>query len=83
MMIGEIKVNNRSRLSIHTLIEQLLKYKKPIIATDLESWQSIELIIKSGVSIISTEVVSPSNDMLLPIDKKKMDRLVDLDDKYN
>ncbi len=83
MMIGEIKVNNRSRLSIHTLIEQLLKYKKPIIATDLESWQSIELIVKSGISIVSTEVISPSNDMLLPIDKKKMDRLVDLDNKYN
>lgn len=83
MMIGEIKVNNRSRLSIHTLIEQLLKYKKPIIATDLESWQSIELIVKSGISIVSTEVMSPSNDMLLPIDKKKMDRLVELDNKYN
>ena len=83
MMIGEIKVNNRSRLSIHTLIEQLLKYKKPIIATDLESWQSIELIVKSGISIVSTEVISPSNDMLLPIEKKKMDRFIDLDDKYN
>ena len=83
MMISEIKVNSRSRLSIHTLIEQLLRYKRPIIATDLESWQSIELIIKSGVSIISTEVISPSNDMLLPIDKKKMDKLVDMDEAYN
>lgn len=82
-MIGEIKVNNRSRLSIHSLIEQLLKYKKPIIATDLESWQSIELILKSGITRVSTEVVSPSNDMLLPIDKKKMDRLVETNNKYN
>lgn len=82
MMIGEIKVNNRSRLSIHSLIEQLLKYKRPIIATDLESWQSIELIIKSGITQISTEVLSPSNDMLLPLEKKKFDRVIELDDKY-
>ncbi len=82
-MIGEIKVNNRSRLSIHTLIEQLLKYNKPIIATDLESWQSIELIIKSGIQIISTEVISPSNDMLLPVERKRMDKLKEMDEKYN
>lgn len=82
-MIGEIKINNRSRLSIHSLIEQLLKYNKPVIATDLESWQSIELIIKSGISIVSTEVVSPSNDMLLPVDKKKLDKLIDMGEKYN
>ena len=81
-MIGEIKINNRSRLSIHTLIEQLLKYNKPIIATDLESWQAIELIIKSGISIISTEVISPSNDMLLPVEKKRMDKLKEMDEKY-
>ena len=82
-MIGEIKVSNRSRLSIHSLIEQLLKYNKPIIATDLESWQAIELIIKSGISVISTEVVSPSNDMLLPIERKRMDKLKEMDEKYN
>ena len=82
MMIGEIKKNNRIRLSIHSLIESLLKYHRPIIATDMEGWQSIELIIKSGVNIISSEVVSSSNDMLLPIEKKKIDKLVAMDDNY-
>lgn len=78
-MLNEIKKNNRIRLSIHTLIEQLLKYKKPIIATDLEGWQSIELIIKSGINYVSSEVVAASNDMLLPIDKKKMEKLISMD----
>ncbi len=82
-MIGEIKKNNRIRLSIHTLIEQLLKYKKPIIATDLEGWQAIELIIKSGITMISSDSVSPSNDMLLPIDRKKMEKLVAMDDSFH
>ena len=81
-MIGEIRKNNRIRLSIHTLIEQLLKYNRPIIATDLEGWQAIELIIKSGVTVVSSETISPSNDMLLPVEKKKMEKLVAMDDNF-
>ena len=83
MMIGEIKKNNRIRLSIHSLIESLLKYHRPIIATDLEGWQSIELIIKSGVSIVSSETISSSNDMLLPLEKKKIEKLITMDDSYH
>ena len=74
-MMGEIKKNNRVRLSIHTLIESLMKYNQPIIATDLEGMQAVELIIKSGVSIVSSEAISPSNDMLLPVEKKKLVKL--------
>ncbi len=74
-MMGEIKKNNRVRLSIHTLIESLMKFNQPIIATDLEGWQAVELIIKSGVSIVSCEAISPSNDMLLPVEKKKIVKL--------
>lgn len=81
-MLNEIKKNNRIRLSIHTLIEQLLKFKKPIIATDLEGWQAIELIIKSGVNYISSEAVAASNDMLLPVDKKKMEKLVQMNANF-
>ena len=82
MMIGEIRKNNRIRLSIHSLIESLLKYHRPIIATDLEGWQAIELIIKSGVNIVSSETISSSNDMLLPLEKKKVDKLIAMDDNY-
>ena len=78
-MIGEIRKNNRVRLSIHNLIEQLLKYKKPIIATDLEGWQPIELIIKSGISLVSSETILNSNDMILPLDKKKIEKLKIMD----
>ena len=82
-MLGEIKKNNRIRISIHALIEQLLKYKKPIIATDLEGWQAIELIIKSGITFVSSEAISSSNDMLLPIDKKKMEKLLEYGENYH
>lgn len=82
-MVGEIKKNNRIRLSIHSLIEQLLKYKKPIIATDLDDWQAVELIIKSGITLVSGNPISPANDMLLPIEKKKLDKLVAMDDSFH
>ena len=81
-MLGAIRKNNHIRLSTYTLIEALLKYGKPIIATDLESWQSVELIIKSGISHISSEVVAPSSDMILPIEKKKLEKVVSMADKY-
>ena len=82
-MIGEIKKNAMTRLSIHSLVEALLKYQKPIVATDLEGWQSVELIIKSGITVVSSEAISASNDMLLPIEKKKMDKLITFKDNYN
>ena len=82
MMIGEIRKNNRIRLSIHSLIESLLKYHRPIIATDLESWQAVELIIKSGIFHVSSEVIAASSDMILPIEKKKMEKVVSMADKY-
>lgn len=81
-MMGEIKKDSRVRLSIHTLIEQLLKFSQPIIATDLEGWQAIELIIKSGIPIISSEAISPSNDMLLPVEKKKIIKLHDMYENF-
>lgn len=80
-MLGEIKKNNRVRLSIHTLIERLLKYKKPIIATDLDGWQAVEWMMRAGIGYISSEAVSASNDMLLPIEKKKLDKIKDMTDK--
>lgn len=81
-MVKEIKKSNSKRLSIHTLVEQLLKYKKPIIATDIEGWQAIELIVNSGIAYLSSEVISPSSSMLLSLDKKKIDKLVTMSNNY-
>ena len=82
-MIGAIRKNNHIRLSTYTLIESLLKYNKPIIATDLESWQAVELIIKSGIKYISSDVITPTNDMLLPLEKKRMEKVISMADKYS
>ena len=68
---------------MYSLIEALLRYNRPIIASDLESWQSVELIIESGITYISTDVISPSNDMLLPIEKKKLEKVIQMTNKYS
>lgn len=81
--MSEIKKNNRIRLSIHTLIEQLLKYHKSIIATDLDGWQAVELIIKAGLTKVSSDAISESNDMLLPVDKKRMAKLVNIASNFH
>ena len=81
-MMEEVKHNNRIRLSLYALLESLMKYNRPIIATDLEGWQAVELIIKSGINYISSDAVAPSNDMLLPVEKKKMEKVTAMADKY-
>lgn len=74
---GEVKKNNAVRMGLRTLIESLLKYKRPIIATGLDGWQAVELMVKSGVNFVSSEAISPSNEMVVPVDKKKFDKLTD------
>jgi len=77
-MSNEIKKSGISRLSIRTLIESLLKYDKPIIASSPEGWQEIELIVKFGIHLISSEALAQLSEMILPIEKKKMDKLTAL-----
>jgi len=46
------------RSQLHALVEKLLKYKKPIIASNLKSWNAVELIVGSGINYVSCDVIS-------------------------
>ena len=81
-LLKEIRKSKFTRLSIHTLVEQLLKYKKPIIASDVEGWQALELIVNSGIEYISSETISPSSPFILPLDKRKVERLTSISKNY-
>ncbi len=72
---AEMDALNRSRL--HGLVEKLLKYRKPIIATDIEGWPSIELLVRSGVRYISSESFAPYDPMILPLPPKSVRRIND------
>lgn len=61
------------------LIENLLKFRKTIIAENMPSWDSVELVVRLGVSIVSSEVIGPSDQNVLPLNKKtmlKLDRIL-------
>lgn len=70
-----IYVENRQRVKMRSLIEKLLKYKKQIIATDLDSWNAIELVIQSGIRFIASDVISPKDEMILPIAQKVLAKI--------
>lgn len=74
-MTRSVFESSRVRLAFQTLVEKLLKYKKPIVASDLDGWPSIELMIKLGLKYISSETLSPSDDMILPFDKRKLQKV--------
>jgi len=65
-----VSIDNEIRASLHMLVEKLIKYKKPIICNDLEGWDAIELLVRSGLSYICSESLSPYSEMVLRIDPK-------------
>ncbi len=75
VMTHDINTNSRRRLQMRSLVEKLLKYNKPIIATDLQNWNAIELIIKSGIKFVASESLSPSDEMILPISQKNLNKI--------
>ena len=74
-MASKIRDSSRVRLSNKFLIESLLQYKRPIIINDLDGWSSIDLFVKSGCTFLSGDDISPSSEMILPIEKAKIARL--------
>ena len=74
-MASKIRDSSRVRLSNKFLIESLLQYKRPIIINDLDGWSSIDLFVKSGCTFLSGDDISPSSEMILPIEKTKIARL--------
>ncbi len=66
----ELKANNREFIKIHTLLEQFVKFNKPIICVNVYNWAIIELLVKSGISYFSSPNIFSRSALLSPIDKK-------------
>ena len=67
------------RSQLHSLAERLLKYNKPIIATDVEGWAAIELIVSSGLRYVSSETFAPYDLMMNPPSPKSLKRIKEID----
>ena len=75
---SDAELSNRSlnRLPMfQNLIENLLKFKKTLVADNMSSWDSVELLVRLGVEIVSSDVVGASDENVLPIAKKTMLKL--------
>lgn len=71
----EKNMDTSIRSELHALVEKLLKYRKPIIGTNLMNWNSIELVVGSGISYISSDVFAPYDTMFRPLPPKNVDRI--------
>ena len=70
--------STRLRSHLHTLVEKLLKYQKPIIASDFDGWPAVELMVRSGLEYISSEAFAPYDVMMNPVNPKLMKRVKDM-----
>lgn len=74
-------MNQKVRSELHALVERILKFKKPIIANSLMSWPSLELVIRSGIPIFSSDIFAGYDPMIKPINEKALKRLQDMKGK--
>jgi len=72
---ANIDSDERARMILNGTLGKLVRYEKPVIVCDLENWTDIELVVRSGIRLISSEEIGSNDEMVLPIDKKKMLRL--------
>ena len=70
--------NERNRVYLLSALGKILRYKRPIILSDLITWSDIEYFVRAGVDYISSEEISKKSEMLLPIDKKKIQKITNL-----
>lgn len=72
------EMDARIRARLHTLVEKLFKYHKPIIANDVQGWGPLEILVRSGLSYISSQDFAPYDAMILPLPAKSVRRVSDM-----
>jgi hypothetical protein len=74
----ETTMDTKIRSELHALVEKLLKYGKPIIASSLMSWNAIELVVRSGISFLSSDAFAPYETMFRPLNDKNVERVLSM-----
>ena len=71
-------IDTKIRAELHALVEKLIKFNRPIMASDIDGWNAIELLVRSGLNYISAEVFAPYEKMITPINQKSLKKLQDI-----
>ena len=66
------------RSQLHALVERLIRFKKPIIASDLKNWDSIELVVSSGIDYISCDIFAPFSREIVEVSEKHETRVLEM-----
>lgn len=77
----DVVLDTAIRSQLHALVEKLLKYRKPIIGSNLANWNALELVVGSGLEYISSDVFAPYSPALAPINDKNETRILALKGK--
>lgn len=75
---GGTKGENREFLVTRAMLDKLVKFKTPIVSVNSTSWNEVELLVKSGVYLFSSEVIAETSPMLMPVDKRVMKKLLNM-----
>ncbi|MCI2111563.1 MAG: hypothetical protein LKK13_04395 [Bacilli bacterium] len=68
-------IDTKLRSALRALVEKLLKYGKPIIGSNLMSWNALELVVESGVDCISSDIFAPYDTMFRPVISRSIERV--------
>lgn len=77
----DMNMDTAIRSELHALVEKLMRYKKPIIGTNLMNWNAIELVVGSKLEYISSDAFAPYETMFKPLNRKNVDRINEMVDR--
>lgn len=72
------KGESREFLVTRAMLDKLVKFKTPIVSINSTSWNEVELLVKSGVYLFSSEVIAETSPMLIPVDKRVVKKLLNM-----
>ena len=72
---GSELLKERIRSKISSVVDKLVRFGKPIVATNLPTWLAIEMVVGAGIEYISSDAFASYDDNLKPISKKSIEKL--------
>ena len=66
---------SHSSLTMKRSIEKVLKYHKKVIVSSVETWNDVELRVQENLKLLAGSVISPYSEMILPINKKVIEKI--------
>ncbi len=70
-----VKADSRDFMKIHSLLDRLVGFKKPLIIYESNGFTEIELFYKAGIYHFSSTILSKASATILPLDKKVVRKL--------